>query len=134
MAAKSYWGYRAHQLEIWKASLAVTPEQLERRPAFVLEHERVIGFYSLHRRNTHCELDNFWIRPEQMGRGYGRQLLEHAKATARDLGASELTIDSDPNAERFYVHCGAVVVGHVAAPINGQPDRRRPQLRLPVAS
>jgi hypothetical protein len=38
------------------------------------------------------------------------------------------TIDSDPNAEPFYLACGAERTGAIPAPIAGQPARVRPQL------
>jgi hypothetical protein len=37
-----------------------------------------------------------------------------------------VTIDADPFAEAFYLHCGAERCGEVAAPIPGLPDRTRP--------
>jgi hypothetical protein len=45
-------------------------------------------------------------------------------------GASGLLIDADPNAELFYIACGATRFGEIPAPITGQPDRVRPQLEL----
>jgi hypothetical protein len=39
-------------------------------------------------------------------------------------------IDADPHAEAFYRACGALRIGGVAAPIDGQPQRVRPQLVL----
>lgn len=43
-------------------------------------------------------------------------------------GAVEITVDSDPNAEAFYLACGASRRGKVPAPIAGEPHRVRPQL------
>ena len=65
--------------------------------------------------------------------GIGRALLAHAVNTARFAGASSIIIDADPNAEPFYVACGAVRRGIVAAPVVGDPARVRPQLSLRVA-
>ncbi|HQR78018.1 MAG TPA: GNAT family N-acetyltransferase [Burkholderiaceae bacterium] len=130
MEAKAHWGYSAEQLEAWRPSLAVSAEQLWSQPAFVLEADSVVGFYSLHVVEGTCELDNLWVVPSEVGRGYGRKLLAHAVNVARSMGLRELLIDADPNAENFYVHCGATVAGAVPAPIEGQPGRTRPQLRL----
>lgn len=130
MEAKAHWGYRAEQLEAWRPSLAVTAEQLRSQPAFVLEADSVVGFYSLRVVDGACELDNLWVAPSEVGRGHGRELLAHAVNMARSMGLREIVIDADPNAEKFYVHCGAVVTGVVPAPIEGQPRRTRPQLRL----
>jgi len=39
-----------------------------------------------------------------------------------------VTVDADPNAESFYLACGADRCGEVPAPIRGEPGRVRPQL------
>jgi hypothetical protein len=69
MEAKSHWGYRAEQLEAWRPSLAVTAEQLRSQPAFVLEADSVVVFYSLRVVDGACELDNLWVAPSEVGRG-----------------------------------------------------------------
>lgn len=131
MAAKAHWGYSAAQLDAFRPALEVPPGQLASEPAFVLETDgRAVGFYSLRFIDGRCELDNLWVLPAEMGHGHGRALVAHARRVARTLGVRELHIDADPHAESFYVHCGAVAIGTVAAPIEGQPGRVRPQLRL----
>lgn len=130
MQAKAHWGYSASQLKAWRPSLAVTVEQLQSQPAFVLEAEGVVGFYSLRVVDGTCELDNLWVAPSEVGRGHGRELLAHAMNVAHSMGLREILIDADPNAGDFYLRCGATVKGVVPAPIEGQPGRTRPQLRL----
>ena len=130
IAAKVHWGYSTNQLESWRSSLTVTPEQLISQPAFLAEADRVVGFYTLHLHDGICELDNLWVLPEEMGHGYGRALLAHAVDTARSRRASVIHIDADPNAMEFYLSCGAILAGSVSAPIEGEPGRVRPQLTL----
>lgn len=130
MLAKAHWGYEAAQLEAWRPGLAVTPEQLSAQPAYVAEDGEVVGFYTLRLQDGRCEMDNLWVVPRRMGRGYGRSLVAHATAVAKALAFESIVIDADPNAEGFYVKCGAVVTGRVPAPIPGQPCRARPQLML----
>ena len=36
---------------------------------------------------------------------------EHAKSVASSMGARQLTIQGDPNAERFYIAAGGVLMG-----------------------
>ena len=132
MVAKAHWGYSDEQLEAWRPSLAVTAEQLSSQPAFVLEADGVVGFYSLRVVDDTCQLDNLWVAPSEVGHGHGWKLLAHAVNVVRNMGLREIQIDADPNAEGFYVHCGAIIVGAVRAPIEGQPDRTRPQLQLYV--
>ena len=133
MAAKAHWSYSREQLEAWRPLLHVTAEQLLTQPAFVLERDRVIGFYALRFRDGCCDLDNLWVSPDEVGKGHGRALLSHAIESARSMGAHEILIDADPNAESFYVRCGAVVTGSVPAPIDGQPNRVRPQLKFAIS-
>ena len=102
----------------------MTVEQLRSQPAFVLEADSVVGFYSLRVVDGTCELDNLWVVPSEAGRGHGRELLAHAVNVARSMGLREIVIDADPNAENFYMHCGATVTGAVPAPIEGQPGGR----------
>jgi predicted N-acetyltransferase YhbS len=69
-----------------------------------------------------------------MHRGFGRALVQHAAGHAAARGQAVLAIDSDPNAEPFYLRCGAQLVGQVRAPIEGSPNRVRPQLILATSS
>jgi ribosomal protein S18 acetylase RimI-like enzyme len=129
MFAKSHWGYSAETLEQWRPELAVSPTNIRERPTFVAAvGTEIAGFYSLRPSRAAWELDNLWVLPEFMHQGIGRALLTHALATAARGGASEITIDADPNAESFYLECGAIRRGDVPAPIPGQPKRVRPQL------
>lgn len=131
MSSKAWWGYSPAQLEAWRPALAISTTLLREQPAYVLEDgASIVGFYSLRMDADRCELDNFWIAPGAMGLGHGRALLAHACDRARELGALEMHIDADPNAAPFYLKCGAVTTGSVAAAIPGDPDRRRPQMQL----
>lgn len=129
MRAKAHWGYPAEALEAWRCELAVSPEYIQAKPTFVaVDGDDVVGFYSLSPSQRSWELDNLWVSPQFMHQGVGRALLSHALNTATRGGAREVTVDADPNAERFYLACGAVRRGEVPAPIPGQPGRVRPQL------
>jgi ribosomal protein S18 acetylase RimI-like enzyme len=88
----------------------------------------IVGFYSLAPSGQAWELDNLWVAPQFMRRGFGRSLLAHALEVAFQGGASSVTVDADPNSESFYLASGAVRCGEVPAPIPGEPHRVRPQL------
>jgi molybdenum cofactor cytidylyltransferase len=129
LRAKAYWGYAEAQVEAWRVSLEVSAESVSVHPTFVAELDGdVVGFYSLTPSASSWELDNLWVAPEHMRRGFGRLLVLHALQTAAEGGAPSVVVDADPNAEPFYVACGATRTGEIAAPIAGQPDRVRPQL------
>jgi GNAT superfamily N-acetyltransferase len=77
------------------------------------------AFYALAMRGADAVLDHFWVQPERMGRGIGRELFGHAVGTARAGGATRLEIDSDPHAEAFYRRMGARRIGEVPADVDG---------------
>lgn len=132
--AKAHWGYPKSAMAAWAPDLAVSAESVARRPTFVCEIEGVpAGFYQLATEDGAWELDHLWVRPDFMGHGVGRLLLAHAVEHARRGGARCIAIDADPNAEKFYLACGAVRTGVVAAPVEGEPERVRPQLRISLA-
>ncbi len=131
MQAKAHWGYEAAQLEEWRQSLLTTPESVENWPTFVAEFKgQVVGFAQVNPERTPWELVSLWVGPTHMGKGSGRALLRQVLQAARAAGQTTVLIDSDPNAESFYLACGAVRIGEVPAPSGGHPARVRPQLHL----
>ena len=131
VAAKEHWRYAPEDIERWRPLLTVTENELASRPAFVAEVDsEIAGFYLLAPREASWELEHLWVAPQFARRGIGRALLAHAAGTARAGGASAILIDADPNAEAFYLACGAARVGTVSAPIANDPARVRPQLSL----
>jgi GNAT superfamily N-acetyltransferase len=131
LRAKGHWGYTARQLEIWRPSLTISGEAVAAHPTFVAQIDmEIAGFYSLLGSQARWELDNLWVAPERVRQGVGRTLVAHALETAAAGGADQLYIDADPHAEAFYRACGALRIGAVAAPIEGEPSRVRPQLVL----
>jgi len=55
--------------------------------------EKIIGIYVLYPHNSACaEIKNIAIAETEQGKGYGRQLLEHAITSANTLGFQELLI------------------------------------------
>jgi len=129
LEAKAHWGYSPETIESWRDQLQVSPADVTSKPTFVGAINGVaVGFCSLAPSEQAWELDNLWVLPPFMHRGVGRALLSHALEVAFRGGAPSVTVDADPNAESFYLSCGAVRRGDVPAPISGQPNRVRPQL------
>jgi ribosomal protein S18 acetylase RimI-like enzyme len=129
--AKGHWGYSPADLARWHGELVVAPSAIAARPTWVAQiDEPVVGFYQLQAGAAQWALEHLWVLPEGMGQGVGRALLRHAVRLAADRGAIALAIDADPHAEPFYLACGARRVGAVVAPVQGHPERVRPQLLL----
>ena len=56
-------------------------------------------------------LQNLFVVPEAMGRGFGKGLWRHMLHEARERGYRCILIDSDRYAEPFYLAMGAKRVG-----------------------
>lgn len=135
LEAKAHWGYDAAQLDRWRADLAVNARTLAQRPVCLAERQgQPIGFIQVATDTRPWELWGMWVLPAHMRAGVGTALLAWAEALAASAGQTELAIDADPHAEPFYLARGAQRVGTVAAPIEAEPHRIRPQLRLRVAA
>ncbi len=135
LRSKSHWGYSARQLPEWREDLAPQASWIDARPFIVAEHDAgVIGFYTLEAANNGAwTLDNLWLDPTWIGKGFGRALFSHAVKTAREHGATILTIDAEPHAEGFYIAQGARRMSTVPAPIEGDRQRVRPQLEMQLS-
>jgi len=111
-AAKRHWGYPNRWIENWRDQLTVTTEFIARHDTFLAVMDtQAVGFYALRRKDTLVELVHLWVLPGWMRRGIGRALFRHAVERAKALGFQKVEIESDPNAEGFYLRMGARRVG-----------------------
>ncbi len=130
VAAKRHWGYPESWIEAWREELTISPDFIARHKVFAaIEHDRLVGFYALVSSEGKTELDHLWVLPEWIGKGIGRQLLNHALEHAAAIGAQRIEIVSDPNAQGFYLKAGARKTGEVISSIEGQ-ERRLPRLAI----
>ena len=107
-----FWGYEPEFLDWEPEAITVTPEFIAGSPVYVLEEAgRIVGYYGLLGEPPEMALDKLFVEPDQIGTGRGRSLWQHAVTTARDMGASALTLASDPNAAPFYRAMGAEWLG-----------------------
>lgn len=129
MRSKAHHGYDEAFLARVRPMLTLTAASIEENPVFVIEERgRIGGFYALRALGEgEVELDFLFIEPQQIGRGFGRALWNHAVAEARALGYRTMRIESDPFAEPFYAALGAERVGEVAS--DAAPGRVLPVLR-----
>ena len=127
--SKRFWGYDEAFLEASRPDLTVGDELVRSGRVFVAERNRTIaGFGSLGGEPPRVELAHLFVEPDFIGSGVGRRLLEYAVAEARRLGAVELVIESDPNAEGFYRAMSGERMGTVPSIVDS--ERQLPLLRF----
>jgi GNAT superfamily N-acetyltransferase len=116
--SKAHWGYDAAFMERAAEDLEITPGLIEGATVFVAESGAdVLGFYVLAVADGVPMLRDLWVEPAAIGTGVGAGLWAHMLEQARRLGYRTLRIQSEPNAEGFYVKMGARRVGSVESTV-----------------
>ena len=130
LRSKRHWGYDDAFMAALTPELTFTPADLaqERDHVEVLESsDDLLGVFRLCWRTEMAFLEDLWIDPEAMGRGYGRLVFERSVEVARSWGKGVMELEADPFAEPFYLHLGAVRVG--MSPVTVVPGRSVPLMR-----
>lgn len=105
----------------WEEELTITPKDIEENFVFHVEQDdKAVGFYSLSEENEIFNFEYMWVLPEYMGKGFGKMLFEHAKETALQHGGKKLRVESDLNAEGFYLKMGMRRIGEKESSIPGR--------------
>ena len=118
--SKSSWGYSDEFMDRCMADYAITIEHITESAIYLLcVNDYVTGFYNfaLGEDGHPIELDYFFLHPNYFGKGLGRKLWESCLAVAKSLNLSEFILNSDPNAEGFYLGMGCEKIGEKESPI-----------------
>lgn len=130
--SKAHWGYDQALMEACRDELTVREPDLQRFHVFVLERDgQITGFGAVAPGDPEAELSWLFVEPAAIGSGAGRALWQHALGLARTLGATTLRIESDPNAEPFYLAMGAKRTGET--PSQSIPGRSLPLLSFDLS-
>jgi GNAT superfamily N-acetyltransferase len=130
LRSKAHWGYDADFLAACRDDLTLTADDIATSTVFVIDGEdSPLGFYRLLNRDDGvAELDALFVEPAAMGQGVGKRLWRHAVATAAELECSGLVLQSDPQAEGFYLAMGAQRAGESESTV--MPGRMLPLMRF----
>lgn len=127
--SKSYWGYSEEQIEIWSELLTITESYIETNAVYKLVvNKTTIGYYSyFHENEKTIRLDNLFVLPECIGKGFGQILMDDFLGRLHSLEINKVMLHSEPNAESFYTKFGFVKVGAIETSIK---DRFLPIMKL----
>lgn len=127
--SKAYWGYSAAQMNAWSADLTISKAYITNNWVYkYVENGQIIGYYALVRQQEKTMLlDNLFILPAEIGKGYGSLLLASAIAAAKSQGATTIILHADPHATAFYEKKGFEIVGQLPTSI---PNRFLPTMLI----
>lgn len=131
--SKAYWGYSDEQIALWSEVLTITKEYMETSSIYKLVVDaKIIGYYSFIYENKHTvKLDNLFVLPDFIGKGFGKILLDDFLLHINDKGIKKVILQSDPNAEMFYKRFGFIKTGQIETSIK---DRYLPVMELNITS
>lgn len=122
LAAKAYWGYPERWMEIWRPQLTFTPEYFEESESWMATVEgKPVGFYTRRDKNGTAWIEDLWVQPEYIGKGFGKALFLHAVEHARERGYKALQLEADPHAVGFYEKMGMHKIGERHTSVDSQP-------------
>ena len=128
LRSKASWGYDEDFMTRFAAK-SVTRELVgPRRASLVdLSGQREVGLAVVDDEETRAWLEDLWVEPAFFTRGVGRALFVASLDVVRGWGRGVLELESDPNAEGFYLAMGATRTA--TRPSSLAPDRPLPLLR-----
>lgn len=120
--SKAYWGYSDEQMEKWNNNLTITRDYIEENSVFnLVDENQIIGYYSYFRlENNQVKLDNLFILPEYIGKGFGSFLMNDFVERMRNEKCQKIILDSEPNAEQFYQKIGFTKIGEFETSIKNR--------------
>ncbi len=120
--SKAHWGYSDEQMEKWNNNLTITRDYIEENPVFnLIDENQIIGYYSyLRLENNQVKLDNLFILPEYIGKGFGSFLMNDFLERMRNEKCQKIILDSEPNAEQFYKKIGFTKIGEFETSIKNR--------------
>jgi|LULF01.1.fsa_nt_gb catechol 2,3-dioxygenase-like lactoylglutathione lyase family enzyme/GNAT superfamily N-acetyltransferase len=114
LRSKAIWGYSPDFIEACRPHIYVDESYIKDWPVKVLiNNGEIVGFHSLKMIGDENRLDNLWIEPEKIKKGFGRLLYLDAVKEARSLGWDYFRLAGEPDAIPFYNKMGAVLIGEV---------------------
>lgn len=125
--SKAHWGYDQSFMEACFQELMLTSDDLENDQVVVaISNDVMVGVVQVSVVERGCFLEKLFVDPDRMGEGIGRAMYDWSIETTRKLGASELVIEADPNAEPFYLRMGGIRAGFANS--GSIPGRQLPLL------
>ncbi|WOO39518.1 GNAT family N-acetyltransferase [Rubellicoccus peritrichatus] len=127
--SKGYWGYPAELLNLWRKDLHIEKEYIEKNTVRTIwRNSEIVGFFAI-KEEKEVILDHLWLLPKAIGQGIGSKAFREIEKECSLLEISSFVIVSDPDAEGFYLHQGAIKIGEVESiPQN----RMLPKLRYVI--
>lgn len=108
IASEGYWSHSRKMMDIFKKEYELTEAYFRNSKIFnmILDGE-IIGFYAVNLSQNIPELDYFYLKPEYIGKGYGRKLWNGVIKFCKEYDIKEFVFNAGPEVKNFYLKMGA---------------------------
>lgn len=126
--SKAYWDYPPEQLEDWHDDLTVTQEMITQNLTHCLTvNDMLVGYLLVHPpEEGELYLENLFIDPPHIGKGYGKVLLDYSYELAQAHHCKSIRLLADPHSASFYEKHGFETYDQFQSSI---PGRFLPMMR-----
>lgn len=120
--SKAHWNYTAEQIDGWRDELRISEKYIQENEVHKIELDGLIaGFYAFNSINESViKLNFFFVDPVFIGKGCGNALMQDFFLRMENAFCHKVLVDSDPNAEAFYLKYGFETVSKLASSIEGR--------------
>ncbi|WP_339071047.1 GNAT family N-acetyltransferase [Chitinophaga sp. 212800008-4] len=119
--SKRYWDYPEEWIQLWTEDLTITPEYISKNQVIKIINEDILaGFYALEYKEKQLYIGYFWMLPEFIGKGLGKEAFTDLRNRCLAMNEPIVDVESDPNAEGFYIKMGAEKVRSISTRIEGR--------------
>ena len=120
--SKAHWGYSDEQMEKWSQDLMISKDYIKKSEVYKLSlNDKIIAYYSYFNVNENTvKLDNLFVVPEEMGKGYGKMLMNDCINKTKKEKTAKIILDADPNAEKFYEGFGFLKISQIETSIKNR--------------
>ncbi len=114
LRSKAIWGYDDDFMKACEPHIKIDKDYISNWPVVVIEiNGEVVGFYSLKVISNENRLDNLWIEPKYIRKGFGKILFEDAVHRSKKLNWSYFRLAGEKKAIIFYEKMGAKLIGQI---------------------
>lgn len=109
--SESYWGHNKNMMDIFKKEYRLTRKYLKNNEVFnMVLDESIIGFYAFNMTQEIPELEYFYLKPEYIGKGYGRKLWNEAIEFCKNNKIKTFVFVAGTEVKNYYLKMGAEVI------------------------
>ena len=132
VASEGYWGHSKKMMEAFVKHYTLTPSYIKVNKVFHLEFNgEIIGFYALNISKGLTELEYFYLKPEYIGKGYGRKLWNHLIEFCKSNQIDYFRFVAGPEIKNYYLKMGAKIIDTVYSQLD--VDRRIYKFNMDVS-